>query len=124
MTDLWGNRTAPDPLDVQAEEAKPGIGPNGCRKGGLCDGSGFVLTKPAYRERLAKEMAASRNITDPETIAGLVAAMHARYEFVYPCRACNSRLFLRWVGGHTEVDHDVKHCSDEGCQQLASRRKH
>lgn len=120
--DLWGGQATDDPLDDTPPE-KAGPGPNGCRSGGLCDGSKWMLTKPAYAERLAKEKAEERGITDPDLIEELARRMR-RYSFAYPCRACNTAMFLRWLGGHLDAEHDQRDCDDEGCQKQASRRKH
>lgn len=120
MTDLWGNRTEPDPLEEP--KTKPERGPDGCRGGGRCDGSGWCTVTSGYARQLAKQVADARGITDDEIVTELTKR-YSHYLFVYPCRACNGRLFMRWVGGHLDPAHDRLDCEDQDCQATAGHRR-
>lgn len=112
-----------DPLD----DRPPGPGPNGCPKGGLCDGSGWCPTSPKYVEWVAGEKAKAQRITDPKLIAQMVA-WEKQYSYVYPCKRCNTVAFFRWAGGHWNTDHDDLACDEciesrGGRRQVARRRR-
>jgi hypothetical protein len=40
---------------------------------------------------------------------------------VYPCKACNSETFYRWLGGHLASDHDTASCDE--CRARLPRRR-
>lgn len=110
-----------DPLDDT-----PPAGRTDCRKGGRCDGSGWVQVQPAYAaqqhpyppnpeldatdEELAEH---GRLVRRTDVLRGQVADSY------YPCKSCNEAAFFRWAGGHHRPDHDQSACPE--CVELIHR---
>lgn len=105
-----------DPLD----DRPPVRGPNGCPKGGACDGSGWCDTSPKYVEWVARQKAEAQGITEQRLIDAMVE-FEKRYAYVYPCKACNTVAFFKWAGGHWNADHDEIAC-DECVEARGGRR--
>lgn len=117
-TNLFGE-TAPDPLE-EPERRVDGR----CAGGGECDGFGYIVMGADHSARRGREYARDRGVQDPDVVDTIGEQYRRRYTFLRPCRDCNGRLFIRWLGGHLEPEHDRAHCTDETCRETAPKRRH
>ena len=69
-----------------------------------CHGARFVWVQPSYAEARLKVKDHSSPAADVERAA--------LSKTVYPCKACNPKLFYRWAKGCLESDHDSWECPD------------
>ena len=90
--------------------------------------AGWVRVLPGTIARLAPEPDLPEEDTDEAEAerVRLLAEYHDRRAKAentwYPCKACNSRAFFMWSGGHWDRDHDRDNC--DVCADVVGRRRH
>lgn len=90
-----------------------------------CDGHGWVQVRPDYADDrmpvVPQDVLDRLTDQDRERFERNLAAIRAALESsVYPCQVCEPELFMRWVHGHLDSDHDRGSCDD--CNPKATRR--